>query len=266
MSDVFFSGWIWVAVPIGLAIVVYGGLPLLIYLTFKNEARPTLQTFVPSDPTLPLLVRDHFKKACDDLMPLGFEYITGMRLPQMTDNVMAIMIVLVNRQAGDAAAAISIYGKSDEVWDLQTSYIEYSTTFRSGITVNTQNSPALSAFPPLEESKNYRFPTVREARQLYQVHERLLSQENRATKVMRLDEEFGGDAVAFVGQALHREMVGAAEVGYLYLTSDEKHFRATLKGAFLMTWQELFPFKQIRRSYRDRQAKRQLAELGFPTS
>ncbi|MDP6468155.1 MAG: hypothetical protein QF918_10470 [Pirellulaceae bacterium] len=260
-----FNVWIWLAIPIGLAALIYGGGPLLILLIFKNEAQPTLQPFEPSDQSLPLLVREHFKNACDELMPLGFEYIAGMRLPQMTDNVMAIMIMLVNRSAGDAAAAISIYAKSDEVWDLQTSYVEYSTSFRSGVTVNTQNSTAISAFPPLAECKNYRFSSIRDARQLYQVHERLLSEQNASPKLMRLDEEYDGDAVAFVRAVLHREMVGAASDGYLYLTADSKYFRATLKGAYLMTWQELCPIKQIRRSSRDRQARQQLVELGFPS-
>jgi len=256
----------WLFILLGIALFVYGGLPLLIYLTFKNEAKATLQPFAPQDQTLPHLVREHFKNACDELMPLGFEYIAGMRLPQMADNVMAILIVLVNREAGDAAAAISIYAKSDEVWDLQTSYVEYSTRFRSGITINTQNSTALSAFPPAEDSLNHRFPTVRDARQLYEIHQRLMSTRSADVKVMRLDEEFHGDAVAFVRTALHVEMLEAAKAGYLYLTSDEKHFRATVKGAWLMTWKELFPFKQIRRALSDRKAKQQLAELGFPTA
>ncbi len=265
MTAIVTSGWIWLAVPVGLAFLVYGGLPLLIYFTFKNEAQATLESFEPSDPTIPLLVREHFKNACDELMPLGFEYITGMRLPQMADNVMAILIVLVNRPACDAAAAISIYAKANEVWDLQTSYVEYSTRFPSGLTVNTQNSTALSAFPPAAQTFNHRFPTVRDARQLYEVHQRLLQGQNLATKVMRLDDEFGGDAIAFVRSALHQEMLDATKDGYLYLTPDSQHFRATLKGAYLMTWRELFPFKQLRLAYRDRQARQQLAELGFPT-
>jgi len=115
----------------------------------------------------------------------------------------------------------------------------------------------------LEECENYRFPTVKDQRQLYQVHQSLLSRHTGSTKVMRLDDEFHGDAVAFVQTVLNREMVGAAEDGYLYLTSDQKHFRATAKGALFMTWQELFPFKHIRRAMRDRRARKQLVELGF---
>ena len=267
MTDLMTNGWTWMLViPVVLAMMVYGGLPLLIYLTFKNEAHATLETFVPSDPTLPHLVREHFKNACAELLPIGFEYVAGMRLPQMADNVMAILIVLVNRPAGDAAAAISIYAKSDEVWDLQTSYVEYSTRFQSGLTINTQNSTALSAFPPASDNENNRFPTVRDARTLYDIHQRLLSNHHAASKVMRLDDEFHGDAVAFVRAALHTEMLEAAKVGYLYLTPDKKYFRATVKGAWLMTWKELFPFKQLRRAYRDRLAKQQLAELGFATA
>ena len=140
--------------------------------------------------------------------------------------------------------AISIYVKSDEVWDLQTSYVEYSTSFQSGLTINTQNSTALSSFPPLKEcEKTIGFQRFADHRQLYQVHETLLSRHHASTKVMRLDQEFDGDAVAFVRAVLSREMVGASNDGYLYLTSDSKHFRATVKGALLMTWQELFPLQ-----------------------
>jgi len=51
-----------------------------------------------------------------------------------------------------------------------------------------------------------------------------------------------------------------ADDGYLRLTSNG-YFRPTLKGAFLMVWRELWPWKMIRRHQRDRVASELLEDL-----
>jgi hypothetical protein len=54
-----------------------------------------------------------------------------------------------------------------------------------------------------------------------------------------------------------------ARVGYYALNAADQCFEATLKGAYMMTYRMLPPFKQIQKLRRDRLADRTLRALGF---
>ena len=63
---------------------------------------------------------------------------------------------------------------------------------------------------------------------------------------MRLDESFGGDEVAYLQACMKEEFEHATKIGYMRLGLGETFYRPTLRGAYLMTWKELPPFKQWR--------------------
>ena len=45
---------------------------------------------------------------------------------------------------------------------------------------------------------------------------------------------------------MNRWSSGQIDTGYMYLSPHERLYRPTWKGAFLMTWGQLWPFKAIR--------------------
>ena len=67
----------------------------------------------------------------------------------------------------------------------------------------------------------------------------------------------------YLQDAAFRESYEAAqEAGYIRLDWNGEHYVPTLKGAFLMTWKELWPWKMIREKQMEKNAREILGRLG----
>ena len=253
--------------------VIFGGLallftlpywfgPILIRFTMRQSAEPELHTFDVDDPMLPFEVANHFRRVRAALEPLGFEVVEGMALPDQTPRVKALLLMLVHRPNKDAALATAIYAKMHGESTLQTAYVEFVSRYRDGTAVQTNNTEQLSAFAPRPHITSIRLPMIRKPDRLYQLHQAAATRHNPSSrKVLRLEQEFRGDAVAYMARAMVEELEGQIQTGYMYLSPGENVYRPTWKGAFLMTWALLWPFSAIRRARRDAKARRMLREL-----
>jgi hypothetical protein len=236
--------------------------PFLIHRNLTQKAKPELVPFPPDHPSLPDDVADFFSAMRAELRGIGFELIDGFALPRQTPNVKAVLLLFVNRASRDAALATVMYGEAPNVEArLKTAYLEFATRFRDGGIVNTNNSDQMGAFRKLPFVHTTQFPKVRSAALLFRIHTALAEKYGTGAKVLRHDEEFHGDGRAFLAAAMREELERQIPTGFMWLSEEEGLFRPTWKGAFLMTWGLLFPFKQIRLARRDRKAKRLLAEL-----
>jgi hypothetical protein len=235
--------------------------PIMLRLTLTQQANPEVVPFPIDHPDLPEPVRDHFDTVTTQMARVGFEPISGLALPRQTPNVKAVILLFVNRTTKDAAIATAIYADKLDP-PLQTAYVEIISRYRDGTLVQTNNSSQMGAFPSKEGATTTYIPSVPQADRLYRIHQALAERSARdAVKVLRLDEEFHGDAVAYMAFAMREELDGQIETGYMFLSPDGEVFRPTWKGAFLMCWAMLFPFKQIRFARRDRKEQRVLEEL-----
>ena len=80
---------------------------------------------------------------------------------------------------------------------------------------------------------------------------------------LRLDEEFRGDAIAYLQSDMIEELERAVGFHYLRLDARAGIYRPTLKGAFLMTWREMWPIKAIRLVQQARRERQLLTELTY---
>jgi hypothetical protein len=249
----------------GLLLFPYLLGPIVIRFTLRQAAEPKLDPFDANDPHLPPEVARHFRRVAEALGPLGFDVVQALALPDQTPRVKAVVLLLANRAGADAALATVMYADTPEGTTLQTAYVEIVTRFRDGSVVQTNNSEVLSAFPKGPEKISTQFPTVRAADRLYRLHRALVERHGSpAGKILRLDADFKGDAVAYVTAAIVEELEEQIGTGFMYPSDDRTVYRPTWKGAWLMTWGQLWPFKAIRRQRRDHKARRLLAELEGP--
>ncbi|MBI1901114.1 MAG: hypothetical protein HYS13_08395 [Planctomycetia bacterium] len=244
------------------ALVPYILLPLFIRSTFRQPAQPQLVAFDPNHPQLPAEVVGHFVRVRQALEPSGFETVAGLFLPGPLPNVRAVILLLVNRAAGDAAIATAIYADELEGTRLQAAYVEFVTRFRDRTFVQTNNSPEISSFADKrDKGTTVQFPMVADAGRLYRLHRALADRHAGGSgRTLPLYEQFNGDAVAYMTSAITDELEDASSMGYLYRTGDGT-YRATWGGAFRMTWKELWPQKPLRRRRRQRKAEQLLAEI-----
>lgn len=256
------SIFLWFAVAFAAMLVLpYLLGPILLRLNMTQQAHPEVVPFPIDHPGLPEDVREHFDTVTEEMARVGFEPVAGLALPRQMPDVKAVLVMFANRTTKDAAIATAIYADKLDP-PLQTSYVEIISRFRDGRMVQTNNSQQMGAFPMKEGVSTIYFPSVQRADRLYRVHQALADRFARdAVKVLRLDEEFHGDAAAYLTRALREELEGQIDTGYMFLSPDGEVFRPTIKGAFLMCWALLFPFKQIRFARRDAKEKRILEEL-----
>jgi hypothetical protein len=235
--------------------------PIMLRLNMTQQAHPEVVPFPIDHPDLPEPVRDHFDAVTGEMARVGFQPVAGLALPRQTPDVRAIILMFANRSTRDAAIATAIYADKLDP-PLQTAYVEIISRFRDGALVQTNNSNQMGAFPVKEGVTTTYIPTVPQADRLYRIHQALVERHARdAVKVLRLDEEFRGDAAAYLTVGMREELEGQIGTGYMFLTSGGDVFRPTWKGAFLMCWALLFPWKQLRFARRDRKAQRLLEEL-----
>lgn len=252
--------WIGLVFAIVIALPYVLG-PILLRFTLTQQAEPEVVPFPVDHPDLPEEVRDHFDNASEELAAAGFEQVAGLALPRHTPNVKAIILAFANRTTKDTAIATAIYADK-LIPPLQTAYVEIISRYRDDILVQTNNSKQIGAFPHKTTTTNTQLPTIQRADRLYRIHQAIAERSaGSAVKVLRLDEEFHGDAAAYMTRAMREELDGQILTGYMYLASGGEVFRPTWKGAFLMCWALLFPWKQIRFARRDRKERRLLAEL-----
>jgi hypothetical protein len=248
-----------------LAAFMYLGGPLLIYFTHRQPARPNLVPFKPGITPLPADVDQYFHATSWALAQQGFEIITGMFLPSQVENLVVALIYMINRQEQDTAIAVALHNKTPGMTSTMF-HVEFVTRYRDGRLVQTTNAQPLSAFPPPPQCVNAFLPSVQDPAALYRLHQAQCRRHGSGSKLIKLDEQFGGDATAYMAGALVEELDAAVAAGYMRLDAAAGQYRPTPQGAVLMTYGELWPLKGVRLRRRANRERDLLAELSYDAS
>ncbi len=278
------NGWLFLVIL--LPIVYVFGFPLLTLATFRSEALPVLEPathefglFEDCGPFLEI-ARAHFAR-------LGFEELDTLCLPHQMANVKVVLRPFVNRSEQDTAIAVAMYALLGNSWTQQTRYVEISRVFRDGTSIGTRNAQEIPSFPPQSGKTQVTAPWLADIADLYGAHQAVCGLKARGkVRELALDTKYQGDIVAYLTADMIEEFDDAVRIGYLryagagaasggverdeenpyrspQVDSPSAHYAATVKGAYLMTWNELWPFKSWIRSRHYRQARRLLAEAGI---
>ncbi|MCA9076448.1 MAG: hypothetical protein KDA93_15575 [Planctomycetaceae bacterium] len=253
----------WIILGIlGLVGLVYAFVPLMILAKFNFEAKPRIIPVDLDDYEWPPEADKLFRRASSTLMKLGFEIDEAFFLPSVVENVKTIGVLMVNRVQRDCAMIAAIYALPVQPGSLKNLYVEFTSGGPDDTVFDTNNSDQLSAFPTPDRKTIYQLPKVKDVADLYAIHQAIMQRDGltMSSKTFKLDTEYRGDVIKLLQAGMGREFADAAADGYLK-TDGETHYRPTVKGAFLMVWKELWPWKMVRRNRRDRKAAELLEEL-----
>lgn len=276
----------WMLLGLLLPIVYVFGLPLLTLATFRSEALPVLEPathelglFEDSGPFLEI-ARAHFAR-------LGFEELDTLCLPHQMANVKVVLRSFVNRSEQDMAIAVAMYALLGDTWTQQTQYVEITSLFRDGSSIGTRNAKEIPSFPPQPGKTQVTAPWLTDITDVYRAHQAVCGLKGHGkVRELPLDAKYQGDVVAYLTADMIEEFDDAVKIGYLRyaganaasdgvvrdeenpyrsprVDSPSAYYAATVKGAYMMTWNELWPFKSWIRSRHYRQARRLLAEAGM---
>jgi hypothetical protein len=233
--------------------------PILIF--FATRFRMPVE-IVPIDleqQPLPQGVRSYFDAVHQALTQEGFDLAGAMYLPSVLPNAKSLLAVYANRSTSDGAMSTIIVGGSS-FSTIQIKYVEFVRRFSDNTAIQTNNSPQPGSFKPKPGERTTKLRKIDDPRRLYRLHRFLVEKHKPGGRpVLRLDSEFHGNAAEYVARVVMEESL-EDQVKTGYMVRDANGFRPTPKGALIMTWNELWPFKALRRSRADREAARVIEE------
>lgn len=229
--------------------------PALVYRNQRFRIPAEIVRIEPCEQALPDPIRTQFADSYECLTKLGFDLVGVFGLPKLVTNVQSISALYVNRRTCVVAYTSFIVGTAAVL-----RYAEFITRYKDGTVVQTNNSAEIGAFPTPAHVHTLQFWDIQEVATLHDLHRFHEARHQKSPPINRVDDEFGGNLERYIAvAAMDEEFARQLETGYLVRCSGG--YRPTLKGAVIMTWQLLWPFKAIRKSRRQRNAQQLMGEF-----
>ena len=237
-----------------LIVFPYVLLPIVVHQTLKFRVPAEVMRVDPQQANLPADVRHFMAQHYEQLTSLGFEMGDVLYFPVIVANPRTLVACYVHRASGDGAISAFVLGES-ELTSLRKHHVEFMRGTADGKIVQTNNSDDLSSFPSREGEYTTQFFGLQDLRQLHAYHLYTANKYLGTTPGrLRVLTEFQGNYPAYFSQVVFGEVLRRQfTTGYLRDCGAE--IRPTLKGAFLMAWKELFPWKTIRKAARRKAAE-----------
>ncbi|MCA9135441.1 MAG: hypothetical protein KDB00_01745 [Planctomycetales bacterium] len=275
--------WLWIVAG-GLGFY-FLAVPLLIYATFASSAIPVVQS-IENDMPLPDEVRSFFARCFDEFTAIGFQHAGTFLLPNHIENVRSILVLFVEPQTKTLAMSPLMYGMINGRWNLQSRYTEFCTDFEDGFCIDTGNQNVVGAFPSRPDKLVTIQPKIQDIARLFQAHLAVVKfRSSNRRAVLRLETDYQWDSENYLSQGITREMEAAKNDGYLKHEGGDrpefsnaiaghgqfsierigapKNYRTTFRGAYMMTWKQLWPIKQVVLFWTCRQGRQLLQDAGF---
>ena len=205
---------------------------------------------------------DRFVETARELIAAGFTPAGYFQQPDHPDalNRRGYLAVWLHEPDGAVARAVWVRFAHATVPFRMTSYgVAFTTTFGDGREIVTTNAPTVSTFPPSPTVDGVAWKDMNHAAMLWKLHRaRAQRLQNGQMPVMPAANDDGVDAL--VRDTERRVIDFAIGRGYLRRDADGE-VRHTWRGAYLMTWRLLWPWKQITIARHARKLRRVLAEF-----
>jgi hypothetical protein len=243
-------------VPIAVVLIVYVVLPLRLRRKMWHAAHPK---YVPTQVEhLTPLAQEGIRRLVHELAPDGFTVAANLHLAAGSgvSNTAGVIVLLVNRQEQAQISGISAVSGANAHWAVVA-----TTLFADGSRIVTANSSHVSGHPRNPSVDVINVPWIRNTRRLYAIHRARVAASSRASQPRVLPDP--GREAAFLEDQWRDEMQRLQRGGYYWLDDSPERYRMTLKGAYIMTWRLLPPFRQLRMALAQRKARRVLRALGF---
>lgn len=249
----------------GLVAAFYLLIPWLIFASQRMTGDPEVVLFDPEERRPPKRIARYLQETGETLLGLGFEPQPCIALPDPMPNVKAIVQLWIHSERKDAALVSAIFGVSPQVpKSQQVYYTEFLSRFAADDVrvIQTNNVASVSAFPDLPHELTFRFPMVKSVSQLERLHRKLVERhEPQARRIVSLTDKFRGNLEAYIRWVLVDSYRKQEGTGYLVHNEDGNFWRPTVKGAYLMTWSQLFPISTILKLRIKSRAQQLLQEL-----
>ena len=242
-----------------LALLVYGGLPLMVKSQQHQRAhsalRPTPLESLPPD------VHEHLARMTESMHALGFGVTAVARADDDVPGVAISLVIFTRPSAPDTGYATFVEADAGEAGRRVTTTLGFENEYTDRTSIETTNFRDGGVHPPDPNKRLLSIPGLTDVALLYEVHRRRVARLAPATATPKRVPP--GQEIAALLEQHTADLRRVAAAGYYRLDEPAQLYRPTLKGAYLMTWKLLPPFQSIRRAAKLRRARRELRDLGL---
>lgn len=239
----------------------YVGFPILIWLTHRQNARPDARLVDMQGEGVRPDAAKFLSSVLDSLEALGFRLEALLDVPHQTPNTTMLVMLTINKKSTDHSLAVAMFAFNGEQTQIAKFFVQFVSRYPDRLFIQTSNLDISSAFPQDPNSVISKLPSVNDLARLYENPQMIVAEHRPgARKILRLFEEFNGDAVAYLRHDIREDLERAQSCGYMWLTADGEKFRPTVRGAVMMTYKQLFPFKMFGAMARKRRERQIMAD------
>lgn len=227
----------------------------------RKGVAPIEAEFVPIElPDLPPDLSQAFSRGAQGLAACGFVALGHVTRRVANTRQDGFVSSWANHSLRDRAGIVGVLTPSRNSRVRVASLITFGTEFSGGTSIVTTNRATPSCFPRDPLVSSVRCPGVDDIALLYRFH-RARVERYRAGRSATM--EGAQDVPARMRAEQQKTYQRLVAAGYYSIDAARQCYVPTYKGAYLMTYRLLFPFRQIQRLRRNRSANRTLRELGF---
>lgn len=208
---------------------------------------------------LPGNVAKTFGDAVAELAPEGFEPVACLDYGKRTDSTSMWAMLLCDRASGEMAALSFLDTRAQKVVIVQTVAVFLSRCGERELCVTNRIDGGI--FPPQPNVSAVHCPAATDLRALSRIH-RAWAQREFKDAPRALPPP--GEEVVYFCELDRLALDYMARIGLLYLDEKSGKFRATWRGATVLTWKGVWPWKSILHSRQRREAAELCRELGLP--
>lgn len=222
--------------------------PLAVFASAKGPCR---YEFPPFDLTETLTnAPDPTKRAIAALGELGFTPVGASRLDMSHSST---GFVLLRKCDDPCLATVSV--SSNFLGAISS--VEFSQLYEGGGCLSLTNTPMPATFPERPEKIVYRLPKYSDLRSLYSSFITLRAKSPfRYTPISPPE----GGALVCLERYCNEELVALCKAGFYSSQCSDGKRGLTLKGAYVMSWKVLWPWKALRLRLAERRTIRALAD------
>ena len=240
---------------VGFFLVV---LPLVTWLLLGDDSMPRFEPFDATRHPAPTEVAGFLRDNVAGLEGDRFRQVADLVRVRAGSFNMVTRVAMLQHPDGETATIAMVYSAKTGT---ALPMVEFTAELPDGRIFDVSNSVTVPIFAPRPGHEVYRFPQVRDPLRLHKVFQILLRRRFGSSTLRQRD--VATDPARFLAEVMDEEYRGQMEAGYYRLDEKTRRWRPTLRGAFLMVWKMLPPFKQLAKAAIRRRARRELAEIGM---
>ncbi len=243
---------------LALLAVFVVALPLATWLLLGEDAAPRFERFDATRHGNPPEVAAFLRDNIAGLQAEQFHEVADLVRVRGGSLKMVMRVAVLQHPHGETATiAVAYSAQSGTVLPM----VEFTAELSGGRVFDVNNSVAVPILAARSGHDVYRLPEVRDPIRLYHIFEILLRRRFGSSTLRQ--REIAADPARFLADVIDAEYHGQMEAGYYRFDEGSRRWRPTLRGACLMTWKMLPPFKQLIKAAVRRRARRILREIGM---